>query len=54
MVEPHDPTWVDWHDNAEGGVTGWGNDFSYLARYDKDSIWAIQRRTREVPSLPIP
>lgn len=45
-LEPGSATWIDWHDNSwwiayanyngEGGVAGRGNEYSYLARYDKE------------------
>lgn len=44
---PGSATWIDWHDNSwwiafanyttgDGAVPGRGNEFSYLARYDKE------------------
>lgn len=45
-LEPGSATWIDWHEgswwiayanyNGEGGVTGRGNEFSCLVRYDKE------------------
>ena len=45
-LEPGSATWIDWHDgawwiafanyNGEGGVPGRGNEFAYIARYDRE------------------
>ena len=54
---PGSATWIDWHDgawwiafanyNGDGGVPGRGNQFTYLARYDKDfrllTSWAYPK-----------